>query len=157
ITAVYSGDTNYLPGSSNTVSQVVNAQAAPGVTALSPSSVLVGSPDTNVLVNGSNFVAGSAGKFNTLSPPRNVVCSTLLIVSLPKTDFSHTGGYPITVTTPGLGGSTSAIAEFMIVNPSPVLISAGPDAAIEGDPAVKITLSGVNFVDGSVVKFGATS
>ena len=157
ITAVYSGNTNYTISTSAVVDEVIDALAVPGITALSPSSALVESSALNVLVNGSNFTAGSAVNFNGLSRPTTFVSSSLLIGSLPASDLTAIGVFPITVTIPGPGGSTSAALNFTVENPPPVLVSINPGSATEGAPALAISVSGVNFVSTSTVSFGGTT
>jgi hypothetical protein len=50
----------------------------------------------------------------------------------------------------------SAVATVTVVNPSPVLYSISPNAATAGDPDTTLTLSGADFINQSVVYFGAT-
>jgi hypothetical protein len=154
ITAVYSGDANYLGSTSSVVTQTVD-NLVPSSLVLSPAQAIVGSGAISILINGSNFAPGASASFNGLARPTEFVNASLVIMSLGVTDVGTLGVFPVTVSNTGTAGS--APANFTVENPSPVLVSITPDGAVEGDPAVKITVSGVNFVSGSTVHFGSTA
>ncbi len=71
--------------------------------------------------------------------------------SIPASDIAAAGTASITVVNPG--GGTSNAATFTINNPSPTLASISPNSATAGGGAFTLTVTGSNFVNGSVVRW----
>jgi hypothetical protein len=80
---------------------------APSIVSISPATVLAGSSDTVLTVNGTGFVSGSAILLNGAKLSTTLVNSTQLTATAPKAQLAALGWAAVTVTTPTPGGGTS--------------------------------------------------
>ena len=83
------------------------ANGVPSITSLGPSSVVAGSPDTQLDVYGSGFVAGSSVKSNGQVVASTYVNGGQLTATIPANHLLNPGNVVITVTNPAPGGGTS--------------------------------------------------
>ena len=139
-------------GTSAGVAFVVD-NPAPAVSALSPSSVLVGSAGVSVLVGGSGFVAGSQATWNGAPARTAFTSATQLSVAVPDALLATAGHLALAVTNLGPGGGSSVPALLTVANPSPRLATASPSVVVAGSGPVALTLTGASFVAGSQVLF----
>ncbi len=86
----------------------------PAVGSLSPSSTAAGGPGFTLTVNGSNFIAASAVRWNGADRTTTFVNSTQLQAAIPDTDIATPGTATITVFNPAPGGGTSNGLTFTI-------------------------------------------
>jgi uncharacterized repeat protein (TIGR01451 family) len=86
----------------------------PGLSSLAPQSVLAGSPDLTLTVNGANFSSGSAVNWNNTSLPTTFVNANQLTVTVPSNLLATAGFADVTVSNPTPGGGTSASLPFTI-------------------------------------------
>src|SRR5207244_8594944 len=112
-------------GVSTTQSVIVGADnPLPAITAISPSSVMSGSPtDVSLTVNGTNFVAGSVVRFDGSDLQTVFVSGTTLNAVIPATRLSSAGAFQVSVFNPLPGGGSSASVGFSViaVNPAPTV------------------------------------
>ena len=66
------------------------------------------------------------------------------------------GTFDVRVVNAPPGGGESAVKPFTVY-PLPTLTGLSPSEAVAGSAAVTVTLTGTNFVSGSVARFGATN
>ena len=143
-------------GGSNVVPfQIVNP--APTITALTPTSKLLGSADTLLTVLGSSFVPGATIAFNGATLPTTVVDPTTATATLPSAQLATSGLYPVTVTNPAPGGGASPSIAFVVSNPNVAVKTVTPSALLVNGPATAITLVGTGFVAASSVSFNGTA
>jgi Domain of unknown function (DUF1929) len=139
-------------GTSNAQTFAVNA---PALSSLSPSSATAGGPAFTLTVNGTNFVNGSAVRWNGAVRTTTFVSGTRLTAAIPATDISGQGTPAVTVANPG--GATSGPLTFTVTGtgtgPAPTLSSLSPSSATAGGPAFTLTVNGTNFVNGAVVRW----
>jgi len=154
--------TNPAPGggSSNSLNFTINPpNPVPALTGLIPSTVAAGGPGFTLTLNGSNFVPGSVVNVNG-SPRQTVFFSaSQLFAQILPADVASVGTLLITVANPAPGGGLSNSLQLSVnstPNPVPTLISLSPTAAIAGDSAFTLTVTGMNFVPGAVVTFGGS-
>jgi Domain of unknown function DUF11/FG-GAP-like repeat/Putative binding domain, N-terminal len=152
--------TNPAPGggTSNSISFNVTAGSnpVPAITSLSPMGVTAGSGALALTVNGSNFANTSVVNFAGSARATTFVSTTQLTAAILATDTASAGTPAITVTNPTPGGGTSNSVNFNIsatANPAPTLTSISPTSAGAGGSAFTLTLSGTNFVAGSVAQW----
>ena len=141
-------------GTSNGVIFTVSAFPVPTISTLSPSSVVVGSPDLTVTVTGTNFVSGSVVKFDGTVRTTIVVSDTQLTATILAADLASVGTYNITVTNPAPGGGTSNTAVFTVTaipNPVPTITTISPSTKLSTDAPFTLTVNGNNFVSASSV------
>lgn len=92
---------------------------APVLTAIAPSSAIVGGPAITAQVYGTNFQGGATVQWNGTALTTTPVSATQLSVSLPASNFAKVGTASVTVSTPEIGTS----------NAQPFTIAAAPAAA----------------------------
>lgn len=132
----------------------------PQLTGMSPSSRTSGSAGFTLSVTGSNFVAGSTVRWNGADRPTTFVSSTQLTASIPASDLSAVGTASVSVFNPGASGGVSPQSlSFSITAPEvvlPQLASIAPTSRSAGSGQFALTVSGTNFVSGSIVRWNGS-
>ncbi len=141
-------------GSADVAFAIVNP--SPAITALSPTSAVLGSSDTPLTVTGASFVSGSEVAFNGAPLVTTLVDPKTLTATIPAAALATPGLYPVTVTNPAPGGGTSSSIAFIVSNPSVTITSVTPSSVPIGSPATSIALVGGGFVAASAVSFNGT-
>ena len=130
----------------------------PMISTLAPSSIIVGGvAGTTVTVTGTNFVSGSVAQVNGSARSTTFVSATQLSFQLTVSDQSATGALSVTVLNPSPGGGTSAAASLAVNNPVPTISQLSPATLAAGSPATTITVTGTNFVSGTVIQVGGNA
>lgn len=142
-------------GTSNPAQFQITANA-PTISGLTPDSATVGSLDLLITVNGANFTAASKVRFNGVELATTFVSSTQLTATIPASLLATAGTGTVTVVTPNPGGGTSNGFPFNVKNLGPTLTNITPRFKNVGDPEFKLNLSGTNFVNGSIVRWGGS-
>ncbi|MCX6291107.1 MAG: hypothetical protein NT126_05020 [Bacteroidetes bacterium] len=143
-------------GTSSSVTFTVN-NPSPVLSSITPSSSTAGASSTSITLTGSNFVNGSVANWNGSSLSTTYVSATQLTATVPSTNLISAGTASVTVFNPTPGGGTSSSVTFTVNNPSPVLSSITPSSATAGTSSISITLTGSNFVTGSVVNWNGSA
>ena len=157
--------TNPSPGggTSNTLTLTINASnnnPVPVLTSLQPSSTTAGSAAFTLTANGTGFVSGAIVNFKGSARTTTYVSSTQVTAAILASDVTTAGTASVTVSNPTPGGGTSNALTFTInaaSNPAPTLTALQPSSTTAGSAAFTLTLSGTNFVSGSVVNFGGAT
>jgi hypothetical protein len=123
----------------------------PVVSSLSPASLLKGSGDFILIVNGQGFMNGSVVEWNGSSRATTFVSSTQLSIAISAGDVAAAGIVPVQVNNPTPGGGPSGVQNFAINNPAPVVISLSPSSSNADVPTFTLTVTGSNFVTGSTL------
>jgi hypothetical protein len=79
-----------------------------------PSSALAGGPNLVLAVTGTDFVPGSAVRWNGSERATTFVSPTSLVAYLPASDLAAAGAAEITVASPAPGGGLSGAAAFTV-------------------------------------------
>jgi len=140
-------------GSSNALALAV-LNPVPVISTLSPASVSAGAPAINVVVSGSNFVAGTVASFGGTPRGTTVQSATQLTMALTVADLAMAKTAAITVTNFAPGGGTSGASNFSVLAPAPTLTLLAPASALVGSSGTPITLTGTNFTSKSQVSIG---
>jgi 6-phosphogluconolactonase (cycloisomerase 2 family) len=130
----------------------------PAIATISPTSTAAGSPGSFTLtVNGTNFVATSTVDFGGMALTTTFVSSRQLTSNVPAA-ATLPGSVAVIVTNPAPGGGTSNAVNFTFTgnNPLPTVSSLNPGASAVGGGAFTLTVSGSNFVPGSVVRWNGS-
>lgn len=90
---------------------------SPSATSLSPSTVVAGGPDFEVVLAGSGFNASSVAEWNSVPLATAYLSSSQLVILIPAADTAAAGSAQITVTNPAPGGGTSSEVTFTIKAP----------------------------------------
>ncbi|MGH7753736.1 MAG: beta strand repeat-containing protein, partial [Gemmatimonadales bacterium] len=148
-------------GTSNTFALPIQASPnlRPSTSGLVPVSATAGATrDTlTVRVNGSSFVARSVVRWNGSNRVTTFFNSNRVDATIPASDLLGAGMAQVTVFTPIPGGGTSNAQTFTINNPSPALAALSPSSAPAGEPGLILTVTGSNFVPGSVVRWNGAN
>ncbi|MGE0601392.1 MAG: beta strand repeat-containing protein [Dehalococcoidia bacterium] len=155
VTALYNtGGTNVL---SLTVGGGAPSNPVPTATNLAPSSANAGSGAFTLTVTGTGFVNGaSVVRWNGVDLTTAFNSSTSLSASVPAANVLSAGSATVTVFTATPGGGTSNGLTFTInsaPNPVPSVSGLSPNAIGSGSAGFLMTVTGTNFVAGSVVRW----
>jgi len=138
----------------------------PAITTIDPASAAVGSADTVITVNGSNFYTNgglvfgyrSTVRYNGDSLATTYVSGSQLKATIPAARLTTTGTAQITVwNAPGIlivggfSGVASNAVTFTIANPVPAMGSINPTSAWAGSVRTDLvlTVNGTNFLNGA--------
>lgn len=120
---------------------------------MAPASALQGSAGLTLNVTGSGFTNGSSFvRWKGANRPTTFIGSTQLSAAIPASDLSASGTANVTVIT---GGVVSNPLTFTITPSAPPakLTSLSPSSARAGAAGFTLTVTGSNFVTGSVVRW----
>ena len=159
IIALYSGDPNFAPSDSAALTEVIaTPNPVPTVTSISPTSAIAPGAAFTLTVNGTNFIASSVVRWNGVALTTTFVSATQLTAAVPAADVASGASVPVTVFNPAPDGGTSPTPQtFTVNNPAPVLTAISPSTQDAGGAAFTLTLTGSNFVSGSVVDWNGTA
>lgn len=130
------------PGTTNALTVKVNSPV-PALTGLKPASILVGSPDFTLTVNGARFVPGAQVNWNGSALTTTWVSATNLTATVSASQIATVGTATITVTNPTPGGGTSKSLTFKIVPPTPSKLGLSKSSVIGGQSVTgTVTLTG---------------
>ena len=134
---------------------IYTSNPVPMISSLEPSSVISGSSDFSLVVNGANFLSSSVIRWNETVLTTTTISSTRLTASIPAQYVTSAGNVDITVFNPAPGGGISNILTFKVgaLNPLPVISSLSPSTALRGASSYTLTVNGSNFVNGAIVKW----
>ena len=141
-------------GESGAVTFTIN-NPAPTISSISPATAVAGSGNFTLTITGTNFVTNSVVRWNGSPRPTTFVSSTQLTAAIPASDIATAGTASVTVFNPAPGGGTSNTATFTIQasNPAPTITTISPSTTVAGSGGFTLTITGTNFVNGSVVRW----
>jgi hypothetical protein len=87
---------------------------SPSLSSLSPSTVVAGSSDFEVMVGGGGFAPNSTAEWNGMPIATAVLSGSKLVVLIPGSLVASAGTADVTVTNPAPGGGTSSSVTFTI-------------------------------------------
>lgn len=131
----------------------IDEHALPVITSVAPASIPVGSPTTTVTVTGTGFVEYARVRLDNADRITTWQSDTVLIVTLPATDFLMPGPRVVTVYAPPPGGGTSAPAALLVSAPAPVVDSTSPALLPVGHPSTTVSIFGTGFRQGASVRW----
>lgn len=140
-----------------TPEQTINPM--PQTTGIAPASAPEGGSSFTLTVNGSGFVTSSVVRLNGEDRTTTYVSASQLTSIIPASDLATVGTADITVFSPTPGGGISNGQVFVVTagpNPLPAIGSLSPDSVLAGSGSMVLTVTGTNFVPGSVVRFNGT-
>ncbi|MFZ4985094.1 MAG: FISUMP domain-containing protein [Blastocatellia bacterium] len=127
----------------------------PALSSLVPTTVAAGGTSFTLTVSGSGFISDSIVRWNGGSRTTTLISPTQVTASISAGDIATAGTAAITVINPSPGGGVSNSLLFTISgtdSPVPTIGSISPDSAFAGDVGFTITVTGTNFVTGSIVE-----
>ncbi|MFN0086768.1 MAG: IPT/TIG domain-containing protein [Blastocatellia bacterium] len=152
-------------GASNTFEFTVNdpiipvTSSPPSVSDIRPRITGTGAPAFPLLVNGSNFRAGSVIRVNNKPRQTQFVSARQLKTVILATEIGASGAIPIDVITRDAAGGNSNSVTLTVKrrNPAPQLAGISPDLVNAGGRDFQMQVIGANFVNGSVVKVNGSA
>ncbi len=140
------------------VGYVAPDNPVPTLNSISPSLANAGGAGFSLTASGSSFVSDSVVRWNGVDLPTVYVDATTLTAQVPAEKIATAGTASVTVFNPApaggtSGGKTFTINKTTINNPVPVLTSLSRTSIIAGGGSFVLTISGSNFISGSVVRW----
>jgi hypothetical protein len=129
----------------------------PSISSLSPNTAGAGSGPTVVTVNGANFFPASQITLDNGAQATTYVSTTQLRATIPANLMVSGGTINVRVITPTPGGGTSSALPFTVQNPGPQITSVSPGNALQGAADTPITVTGTNFVPGTIIRVDLTN
>ena len=139
---------------SATSGSIFTVNAAPTVTAVSPTSRDAGAVSQSLTVTGTGFVSGATTSFsgsNITVNSTTFVSATTLTVNISISSGALVGTRAITVTNPDAGNGTSG--SIFTVNGAPTVTAVSPTSRDAGAVNQNLTITGTNFITGATVAF----
>ena len=136
-----------------TVTQGNPASATPTITALSPTSVPVGSADFTLTVSGNNFTQTSVVMWNGTALATTYVAAATLSATIPAADAAAITTAKVTVSNAATGGGVSTAQSFSVAPIIPAITALSPTTATMGGSAYTLTLTGTGFDSSAVVSW----
>jgi hypothetical protein len=131
---------------------VVTNATAPILQAISPQSVVAGSPSFTLAITGQNFTAGATVKIGSATRSATFVDAQRLNFTVLTSDILNAGSIPITVVTPGTqGGTSNSLQLFVVSKDAPTVTSITPSSVTVGTTQLKFLLNGTKFLIDDVV------
>lgn len=87
----------------------------PTTTSITPATKTLGESGFTMTINGTNFLSTSVVRFNGANRTTTFVNGTQLTTSIPASDLTTAGTFPITVFNPAPGGGTSNSQNFRVL------------------------------------------
>jgi hypothetical protein len=146
-------------GLSNGVTfSILQPNPNPVILTLTPTWILTGSPGFDLALDGFGFMNGSVVRWNGTDLATTFVNSAQLTAAIPTANLAAAGTATITVFNPAPGGGLSNGVLFSVrdTNPLPVITGILPPAAAIGTPGISVTVLGMGFADGAVVRWNGT-
>jgi uncharacterized protein (TIGR03437 family) len=140
---------------SNALTFTVSPPSAAALAALSPSSVLAGSPGFTLTVTGTGFVSGSVIQWNGAPIATSFVSSTQLTAQIPAGLVATFGTAVVRVVNPSTVLSNSLT--FTIAASTPAITSLSPNSVAAGSPTLNLTVTGSGFVFGATVQWNGSA
>jgi hypothetical protein len=151
---------NGAPGGGTTSATFTVNNPTPTISALSPNSVTAGGPAFTLTVTGTNFVSGATVQVNGASRTTTFVSATQLTAAIPASDLAAAATLQITVVNPVPSAGPSAASTLTVNtanNPVPTLSSLSKTSVSAGSAGFTLTVTGTNFISGSVVRVNGAS
>lgn len=119
----------------------------PVLSAMSPTTLAAGSPDTTLTVTGTGFVPTSHVDWDGVDLPTTFVSATSLAATIDSGRLAGGGTHAVTVTSTAPGGGTSGALTFTITAPPapPAITSITPTSLPVSNVATQVTVVGSNF------------
>lgn len=141
------GNGPFLPTSSNLMVRARLTQPCVTIANLNPTSA---SPGASVTLTGSNFTGVAAVKFAGDKTAQFTINSDTQITAIVP-DGAANG--PITISKQGCADARTNNFTVIPLNPAPSLMAINPNSATMGDAGFTLTVTGSNFINGSIVRW----
>jgi CSLREA domain-containing protein len=139
-----------------------SANPRPALESLLPASATAGSQSVSLTVRGSAFAPDAVIQVNGANRPTQYLTSNELRTTLATADLASAGSLTIRVVNPEPGGGNSVNTLTFAVtapgqNPVPSIDYLNPQGQPAGDPGFTLVIKGINFINGSQVRWNGTN
>jgi hypothetical protein len=125
----------------------------PVITTVTPTGIIVDSPDTDIAITGGPFIPGSEVVFEGTSLPTTVIDAQTLGTRLEATRLSLSRVAALLVRNRGPAGNavSSDPVQFAVGGPAPTIqtVTGVPLEVVVGGSGFDVTLTGIGFLDGA--------
>ncbi|MES2389931.1 MAG: hypothetical protein V4543_18155, partial [Bacteroidota bacterium] len=130
------------------------------LTSISPTNTPALGAAFTLVLTGSNFYASSSVKWNGAGRTTTYISATEIRAAITAADIAAAGSAAVTVANPSPAAASGA--QTFTISPAagstvPGITTASPASATLGGSAFEITLTGTNFVSGSIVRFNGSN
>jgi len=131
----------------------------PAISRLSPFTAIAGDAGFTLTVNGSNIVPGAVVEWGGSDRPTGFVSSNGLTASISSSDITSAGTVEVRGVNPAPFGGTSNELPFTIhtTHPVPTIAALLPDKVFVSSGAFTLTVTGSDFVTGSLVRWNGAN
>jgi sugar lactone lactonase YvrE len=129
------------------------ADPALTLVSISPNTAIAGRAPLTLTVDGTGFDAGAVVRWNGVPLSTTLISSIQLTAQIDADDITSAGVVSVTVSNPPPDSQMSSALSFTINNPAPILNGLSHANALAGSPGFTLTVTGTNFVNGSVVRW----
>jgi len=156
ITASYSGDANFLPGT-GILGLIVYDPALPLLLTLSSNTATAGGTGFTLTANGANFTPTSVVLWNGAVRTTTYISSTQLNAAISATDIAAAAVNNVSVANLSPAGTSTALT-FTVQASAPVATITGATTYLtpDGSGNYTLTVTGTGFVPSSVVDWNGT-
>jgi uncharacterized repeat protein (TIGR01451 family) len=142
-------------GTSAPMTLTIAKYATPAISSITPISISVNSPDMAVTIQGSGFSAASTVQVNASALNSSGWTPDTLVFTLPAAELTEVGTLSVTVSNPG-PLTSNAVTIQVVPNPVPAVTGLNPTGGAVASGDFSLTVSGSNFVPGSVVEWNGS-
>jgi len=136
-------------GSSST--STTTTQSAPTVTSISPTSVIAGSGQLTLTVNGTGFLTTTTVQVGGVSDATAYVNSTQVTATVTPQQLEGGATLSVIVMNGTTSSGSAAAINLQVNNPVPVISSLAPSTMLVGATSLTITVTGTGFVPATVI------
>ena len=130
---------------------VGDANPGPTLNGITPANALRSSAAFKLTVNGADFVPGSVVLWNGQERATTFVSPTQITATIPASDLTLAGMFPVSVYNPLPGGGEFNSLNFTVNNPAPALTALSPNSTLTGSGQFTLTVTGTGFEPESVI------
>ena len=126
---------------------------------ITPGTAIVGSGAITITASGNNFVDGSVIQWNGESFTTGFVSKTKLTAVVPAADLASITTAVVRVYSPSPGGGVSGTMTFTVTSNGyePEINTTSPNETTAGSSGFTLYVSGINFVNGSVINWNGSA
>jgi outer membrane protein assembly factor BamB len=156
IASVTVSDASNGGASSSVVHFTIATQTAPSITALAPSSQMIGAVSFQLVVTGKNFTPSSTVLWNGRALTTQYDSATKLTAEVSSEQIAAAGSIDVSVVNTAAQGGTSNVAVFSVSTqpPVPTLTSISPSSIPANSPPQTLTFTGTGFSPTTMVFYG---
>lgn len=146
---------NPAPGGGSSAAQTLGVfNPVPVLSALTPNSVVDGSPSFTLTLVGTGFVPESKILIDGVARNSNFIAGTQLSMTISAAEVARIRTIEVKVFNPTPGGGTSNALNLIVRQPNPLprVAAVRPAEVKVGGPGFVLTIEGVRFVSDSVIR-----